>query len=82
MKSGKLAQVHRKRIKAGYHDPCFKDSELCSKEIRLWTSIDEILKDVDDPFNECLIVDHATRGGSGAYLGKFLDLRAFIYCQV
>lgn len=82
MKSGTLAQVHRKGIKAGSRDPCFKDTELCSKGIRLWTSIDDILKDVDDGCDECLIVDHATCGGNEnapAHLRMFSDLLAIIY---
>lgn len=47
MKSGTLAQVHRKGIKAGYHDHCFKETELSSKEIRLWTSTEAVLKNTD-----------------------------------
>lgn len=63
MKSGTLAQVHRKGIKAAYHDHCFKETEPSSKEIRLWTSIDVILKDTDGPNHECITVDNAKCGG-------------------
>lgn len=49
MKAGTLAQVHRKGIKAGHHDQCFKGTELSSKEIRLWTSTDSIHKDTEGP---------------------------------
>lgn len=62
MKSGTLAQVHRKGIKAGYRDHCFKETELSSKERRLWTSIDAILKDTDGRNHEGITVDNLSVG--------------------
>ena len=57
MKSGKLAQVHTRGIKAGSCDQCFREMEQSSKEIRPWTSIDITLKDTDDPSCRCIIAD-------------------------
>lgn len=80
MKSGTLAQVHRKGIKAGYHDQCFKEAELSSKELRLWTSIDTILKDADDPFHQCITADNAKWGGRGRGDSNVpTELRAFVH---
>lgn len=67
MKSGTLAQVHRKGIKAGYHDRCFKGTGLSSKEPRLWTSTDT-LKETEDPVHQCVVADNATRGENGDIL--------------
>lgn len=74
MKSDILAQVHRKGIKAGYHDHCFKETELSSKEVRLWTSMNAILKATDGPSREWTTADNAKCGQNGyflAYVRKF-----------
>lgn len=70
MKSGTLARVHRKGNKAGDHDRCFKETEPSSKEIRLWTSIDAILKDTDGPTRERITADSAKCGESSYFLAR------------
>lgn len=84
MKSGKLAQVHRKGIKAGYHDQRFKETEQSSKEIRPGTSTDTVLKDTDDAFCKCITVDSARCGGKwyrSDLPKKILKFLALICCQ-
>lgn len=77
MKSGTLAQVHRTGTKAGYHYQCFKEVELSSKELRLWTSMDAILADTDDPVCQCLTADSAKHGGNGNVLTDFSSVLKF-----